>query len=115
MGRYRMLSRTNREVGCATLRASGPAVESLLRRLEAIGKEAFHRVGRSGDVDGEPVPRARRDTLEHVIGGILASRRPADADPDAIEVLAPERLRERPDPVVAGASPAELHHELLGR
>src|SRR5262245_23431677 len=61
MGRYRKLSRTNREVGQVALGTSGAPIEPLLRRLEPLGEQAFHRVGRPGDGDREVVPRARRN------------------------------------------------------
>src|SRR3954454_11817083 len=114
MGRYRNLSRTNTEVVRSVLRAAGAPVEPLLRRLQTLCDQAFNRVGRSGDVDREAVPRARRYTLQHVVRRILTPRRPAHPDPHTEEVLGSQRLCERLDPVVAGAPAPELDHQLLG-
>src|SRR6476469_5565243 len=111
MGRYRMLSRTNRRAEGALLRTTRATVEPLLRRLEALGEQAFHCVGRSADAHREVLPCARRHPLQHEVGGILPAGWAPDPDADAVEVLAPERLRERADPVVAGAPPAELDHQ----
>ena len=92
-------------------RALGPAgatVEPLLRSLEALRDEALDRVGRSGDVDGEAVPRARRHALKHEVRRILPAGRTAHPHTDPVEVLRAERFRERADPVVAGAAAAEF-------
>ena len=95
MGRYRMLSRTNRWAEGPALRTAGTPVEPLLRRLKTLAEQAFNGVGRSADADREVVPVARGNAAEHEVGGILTPRRAADADPDAVEVLAPEGLGER--------------------
>lgn len=52
------------------------------------------------------------ETLQHVVGGILRAGRSTNPDPEPPEGLAPERINNRPDAVVAAAAPAVVHPHL---
>src|ERR1700712_127324 len=104
-------------------------VDAVLRRLQALGEQGLDGVG--GELQGHVQLAAlgRGPPLEDVVGGVLASGGPADAEPHPQVVLRPERLRDRAQPVVPALAAAALepddaelevqvvvhHDEVLGR
>src|SRR5437588_160228 len=78
---------------CSTGRSM--SVEPLLCGLEAVADDRLDRVRRPGYDLADVLVGAER--CEHVVGdrAAVAAARAADADPQPLEVLRPERLRER--------------------
>src|SRR6187551_1217943 len=78
-----------------------PLVHVALRGLEALAGDCLHGVGGASDDRLRVV--VRFEVRENVVGewAGVAAFGPAHANPQAKEVLGPELLRDRPEPVVA--------------
>ena len=83
-------------------------VVPVLGALEPLVQEELDGVGGVGHEQGQLGPLGRGPRLEHEVGRVHPSRRPADADADPVEVLGAERGADRPQPVVAVVAAAAL-------
>src|SRR6185437_13892880 len=84
------------------------AVEGVLRGVEAVGKQRFDGVRRPVDEVGQLFALGGREVVQHVVGRILPTRRPSDAETDAQVVVAPQRRGGGAQAVVAAITATSL-------
>src|SRR6476661_5203686 len=102
------------------MRSDGPStsargVEPLLGVEEPDLDERFDGVGPVVEQEGQHVRAlGLGEVLQDEVGGVLASRRPADPEADAEVVLGADRLRDRAQAVVAALTAALLEADDTG-
>src|SRR5829696_9371303 len=94
--------------GDASGSRSGAGVDLVLRSFEALDQERLEGVRGLGDQEVELLALDGGEVLEDEAGGVLPTRRAADADTNPQVVLGAGRAGDRPEAVVPALSPAAL-------